>query len=51
MYTVSFYTISVVAQIGIGIISINYQYSYPNIEANFFETRFLKKAAKLGSAI
>ena len=26
------------------------QYSYPNIEANIFEARFLKRAAKLGSS-
>ena len=26
------------------------QYSYPNIEANIFEPRFLKRAAKLGSS-
>ena len=26
------------------------QYSYPNIEANNFESRFLKRAAKLGSS-
>ena len=26
-----------------------YQYSYPNIEANIFEIRFLKRAARLGS--
>ena len=25
-------------------------YSYPNIEANIFEARFLKRAAKLGSS-
>ena len=27
-----------------------YQYSYTNIEANAFEARFLKRAAKLGSS-
>ena len=27
-----------------------YQYNYPNIEANIFEARFLKRAAKLGSS-
>ena len=26
------------------------QYSYPNIEANIFESRFLKRAAKMGSS-
>ena len=51
IYIVSFCNISVVAQIGIGIYQY-YQYSYPNIEANIFEARFLKscQAGKLISS-